>query len=182
MTVHRRFVVLVSCALLILLPAAAIAQSQGELPVSIGQKVRIDLHDGRTVSGKVSGLSPREILMQSGDESTRTPIALADIRRVQERDSVGNGAGTGALILGLLGALVGIAGDSFSDSLGGKSSNGSGFLAGVGIGLASGAAIGAGLDALSEKTIYERRETPMVVAVRPIVSAAGKGVGVQVRW
>lgn len=180
MTVHRRFVVLVSCAAFMLLPAAANAQSKAELPVTLGQKVRIDLRDGRTVSGKVSGVSQQEILV-SGPDPMRTRIAVADIRRVRERDSLGDGAGKGAVILGLLGALAGIGADGLSDAFG-NSSNGSYFLAGAGIGLASGAAIGAGLDALRLKTIYERQNSDMSVDLRPILSNARKGVGVQVRW
>jgi hypothetical protein len=163
------------------LPAAVTAQTgQDSLPVSIGQKVTVTASDGRIIKGTVSALTPQAI------ELAGTRITVSDVRRVQERDSLANGAGTGALVLGLLGALAGIAGDSVYDSiggsLGGSSSNGSGFLFGTMIGLASGAAIGAALDASHQKTIYERRDTKMVVAVRPIVSAAGKGLGVQVRW
>lgn len=194
MTVQRTFVVLASCAVLSLLPAAAIAQSRVDLPVAIGQEVRIDLRDGRTISGKVSGVSPQGIQLQSGDapgpDSMRTRIAVADIRRVRERDSLRNGAVYGAVTLGLFAFLgASVIAESFDSAWGNSayfvhrnSSGDAGVLALAGIGLVSGAVIGAGLDALRQKTLYERRETPMVVAVRPIVSAAGKGVGVSVRW
>jgi hypothetical protein len=177
MKAHPAFVILVSWAGLFLAPAAVAAQTlQISLPVSVGQKLKITVNDGRIVEGTVSELAPGSITLGG------TRIPANDIQRVQERDSVGDGAGKGALILGLLGALVGIAGDSLADSLGGSSSNGSGFLAGTAVGLAAGAAIGAGFDAAHQKTIYKRRDAGVSVGLRPIVSSAGKGVGVQVRW
>jgi len=49
-------------------------------------------------------------------------------------------------------------------------------------GLVIGAAIGAGLDAAKRATIYRSDNARLSVSVSPIASAAGKGMGVRVRW
>ena len=177
MKADRAFVVLMSWAGLFLAPAAVAAQTQqSSLPVSVGQNLKITRNGGRAVEGKVSELAPDSVTLG------KIRIPVNDIRRVQERDSIGDGAGKGALILGLLGALAGIAGDAVSDSLGGSSSNGSGFLAGAGIGLAAGAALGAWFDLGRNKSLYERSDRGVSVGLRPIASDAGKGIGVRLRW
>lgn len=182
---NRGFITLMSWAALTLLPAAASAQAQDAVPLTIGQTVRITVGDGKTVRGKVLRVTPDSIAIQPGDDadsrSTTTSFALRDILRVQKSDSLKDGAGKGALALGLLGGLFGAAVDGLDSAFGG-SSNGSYMLAGIGIGAVSGAAIGAGLDALRLTTIYKRPEGGTSIGVRPIVSATGKGLGVQVRW
>ena len=54
-------------------------------------------------------------------------------------------------------------------------------ITGALIGIGAGALLSYAIDAGKERTLYER-ETGMSFVVRPIVSNAGKGVGVQVRW
>lgn len=185
MKAHRGFVVLMSWAVLTLLPTVASAQARVEVPVAIGQKVWITVTGGKTIRGKVSRVTPSSIEVQSGDRNdsgpAETSIALADILRVQESDSLKNGMGNGAIALGLLGGLLGAGADSIDSAFGG-SSNGSYLMLGIGAGLLSGIGIGAGVDALRLTTIYQRPERGVSIGVRPIVSAAGKGVGVQLRW
>ena len=174
MTVHRVFVVFVSGALLTLLPASANAQSQVDLPVSMGQKVRITVVDGRTLKGKVSGLTPQSI------ELAGTSISATDVQRVQLSDSVWDGAGKGASLGLLLGALAGVGAGMKFDSRDDTSS--SDLVLGVGAGVVSGAILGSVVDAMRTKTVYRRAGAGPSINVSPIVSNAGKGAGVQVRW
>ena len=150
--------------------------------------------DGRKVKGKVLSLSPTTMDI-GGSGVPIASFAIADVRRVQVADSVTNGVVTGALSLGLTGLLAGAladAGNAATDVVGGfvlvllgaepppvKQTNH--YVTGAVVGVAVGALLGYAIDAGKEKTLYEREAT-MSVAVRPIVSAAGKGVGVSVRW
>src|SRR5687768_18476243 len=117
MSAYRGIVVVIVLAVALMRPSPAAAQQSGvNIPVAVGQNVRITVTGGRTVIGKVSGLTPESI------ELAGTSIKASNVQRVELSDSLGDGAGKGALILGLLGAFVGIAGDSVSDSLGGSTS------------------------------------------------------------
>jgi hypothetical protein len=155
------------------------------LPVAVGDKVSVTTTDGRKIKGQVLRLSPTTLDIGKGDGPT-TSLAIADVQRVKATDSVNNGMIIGALSFGAVGATWGLLGDTGNDFLSGvitgKSSDTNYTLIGTVAGVTLGAFVGYALDAGKEKTIYERGTVGMSVAVRPIVSAAGKGVGVSVRW
>ena len=196
MRAHRGFIVVMALVVVMARPSLAAAQlSNRGLGIAPGQKVLITTGDGRTTKGQVISLSPATV--EIGEAGvTSTSLAVADVQRVQETDSVTNGVIKGALTLGLAGLIVGGLSDAssaltngFGNSLvlllGGqpepiKQSNHA--LTGAIAGVAVGSLLGYALDSAKMKTLYEREDGGLAVAVRPIVSAAGKGVGVSVRW
>ena len=201
MRANRGFIVMLSLAVTMALPTLAAAQSPGVeapgvfLPIAVGQKVSVTTADGKIVKGQVLKLSPTTLDIGKGEVLTSS-LETADVRRVQVTDSVKNGVIKGALGLGLAGLLVGsfvdagnaageIYGSFFVVLLGGEPEPvrpTHHYLTGAVAGVAIGALVGYALDAGNEMTIFERGKGGTSVAVRPIVSNAGKGVGVQVRW
>ena len=201
MGAYRRFIVVMSLAVVMVRPSPAAAQlssrdlSSSSLQIPVGQKVTVTTADGRIVKGQVLELSPATLNMGQGGERT-TSLAIADVRRVQATDSVTDGAIKGALSLGLIGLLAGAWADAgnaveglFGGSLvlllGGEPEpikEPKHYLTGALVGVGVGALLGYAMDAGKEKTVYERGTLGVSVAVSPIVSAAGNGVGVQVRW
>lgn len=177
--------------ILVLSAQPAVAQStSASWPVLSGQKVRITGVDGQVIAGKIVTATP-EVLEVGGDRGTVKVEATA-VRKIQVSDPVTNGAVTGAVVLGLVGMLFGAAADATGDVfafgvsqlLGGAEvhrSGGSGALVGGFVGVGLGAVIGAGLDAMKLKTVYEV-DARITVDMRPIVSNAGKGLGITVRW
>lgn len=201
MNARRWAPVVMAWTALVALPTLAAAQLSGSdlssvsLPVAIGQKVSVTTTDGKIVKGQVLRLSPTTLDIGKGEVLT-TSLAMADVQRVQATDSVKNGIIKGAVSLGLAGFLVGsfadasnavgdVFGSFFVVLLGGEPppvKNTHHNLTGAVAGIAVGGLLGYALDAGKERTIFERGTLGMSVAVRPIVSAEGKGVGVQVRW
>ena len=190
MNTYRGFIVATLLSV-VMMPSPAAAQLSSPaapselLPVALGQKVSVTTADGRTIRGHVLGLSPTSLDIGEGGVLT-TSLATADVRRVQVADSVANGVRTGAITLGLVGALWGLLGDATTDLVSGvftgKPAGTNYTLLGTFVGASAGALLGFALDAGKEGTIYQRDSPGTSVAVRPIVSDAGKGLGVQVRW
>jgi hypothetical protein len=199
--VYRGLIVVMSLAAVLMRPSVAAAQlSTRELPlaveqkVAVGQKVTVITGDGRKTNGKVLSLTPTTMEISDGGGIHR--FEIADVTRIQESDSTTNGIIKGAFWTGLTGFLVGTladaasaAGDVFGGTfvllLGGtpepiKETNHG--ITGALIGIGAGALFGYAIDAGKERTLYEREGAGMSVAVRPIVSAAGKGVGLRIRW
>lgn len=175
MTKLRNFIIGISTAATLVIPARAFAETaQATPPVTIGQKVSITVNDGRTIKGTVSQVKPAAVEMQEIN------IPMTDIDRIRVRDSVWDGVGKGASLGLLLGAVAGVAAGAKWDSNNDTSS--SDLVVGIGAGVASGAILGAALDALKTRTVYRRAATGTSIDVRPIVSASGWGVGVSVRW
>lgn len=195
MRTNRGFIVVMALAAVAMRPSVAAAQlSTNELPVAVGKKVTVTTDDGRKTNGEVYNLTPTT--MDVSDGGVIKTFAISDVKRLQERDSTKNGIIKGAIWVGLGGLLVGAvadAGNAVGDIFGGslvlllggepepiKGTNHA--MTGAVAGVAIGALVGYALDADRMKTLYEREAIGMTVGVRPIVSAAGKGVGVQVRW
>jgi hypothetical protein len=197
----RSFIVVMSLAVVMMRPSPAAAQLSSREsstvgpPIAVGQKVSITTIDGRKTKGKVMGVSATTLDLGKGEVVT-TSVAMTDVQRIQVADSVTNGVVTGALTVGLAGLLAGsfadagntvgqVFGGAFTLLLGGEPEpvrQTNHYLTGAVAGVAVGALLGYVLDADREKTIYERQTQGTSVHVRPIVSAAGKGVGVSVRW
>jgi hypothetical protein len=199
--VYRGLIVVVSLAAVMMRPSVAAAQlSTRELPlaveqkVAVGQKVTVITQDGGKANGKVLSLTPTTMEISDGGRIHR--FEIAEVTRVQENDSTKNGIIKGAFWMGLGGFLVGsladaanAAGDLFGSTfvllLGGTPppiNETNHAITGAIAGLAAGALFGYAIDAGKERTLYEREAAGLSVAVRPIVSIAGKGIGVQVRW
>jgi hypothetical protein len=188
MSAFRRFVLVVSSAAMLGLPALSAAQTRGTaLPLAVGQKVSITTADGGVTKGTVGRVTPASIVLTTA--GGEVSLAAADITKIKVSDSVWDGAAKGAVSLGVLPTLVaafscqhgGFIGPCRDGSLGNERSIKPILAVAVGT-FGLGALIGAGLDAVKTKTIYDRKTARPSVALRPIVSAAGKGLGVQVRW
>lgn len=196
MSMNRGFTVLMAWAMMTALPAEVAAQpALPGLPVAVGQKVWITSADGRVTKGKVLTLTPATIELGKSDAPTAN-FEVADVRRIQVADSVRNGVVIGAISLGVAGLLAGsivdagdTAGDAFGfliESLLGlppqpvRSSHN--YRTGALLGVVFGAALGYAIDDAKLKTVYQREDGGMSVSLRPLVAAAGKGVGVRVSW
>ena len=166
-------------------PAWAEAQAPPvELPIGIGQKVRITRGDGKVTTGTIQALTPGTV--EVGKGAARASVAIADVRRIQIPDSVTNGVAIGALTLGLVGGLWGAVGDVGTDLVveltGTKSDDSSHVLMFAAGGAAVGALLGWAIDAGKMQTIYKRENSGVSVGVHPIASPAGKGIGLSLRW
>lgn len=94
-----------SLIVVLLLPAAAGAQ-ENRRPRLLHKTVRVELADGRMVTGKVEGESVETLTI--GDVS----YAKRDLREVRIADGIGDGAGKGFMVGALFGILVGGLGSS----------------------------------------------------------------------
>lgn len=159
-------------------PSLAASQTRGtDLPVAIGQKVSITTVDGKVTKGTIQTLTPASVVLADGNGVVS--LAAAEVTRITVPDSPWDGAVKSSLMSGLLGMAAGVLASSASFE---KPDQTDYLLKGAGAGLVIGAVFGGVFDALRAETVYERRDGGMSVSVRPIVSAAGKGVGVRVRW
>ena len=178
MNKSRGFIIGIAFAIALAAPRVSSAQAaQANLPLVYGQKISITKHDGSSIHGTVSAVTPGAVEMQG----IRFPVS--DIDHIRALDSPWDGAGKGASLGLLLGFLVGSVdsnGMGFNSTS--EPSSSSRLIVGIGVGLAGGALLGGVLDALMTRTVYRRTESGPTVAVRPIASSAGKGVGVRVRW
>lgn len=199
MCAYRQFPAIVLLATCGILPGAAFAQTlQTSLPLDVGQTVRVTSTDGKVTKGKITLLTPFSIILESPGKPSKDPasLAVADVRKIQLPDSVADGVAKGVLVGGLAGWLSGTVfdagaaiGDAFGTGLGllfgGKVepiSRSSAAKTGTLLGVFFGGAVGYAIDDGKMKTIYERGDDGLTVSVRPIASAAGKGVGVRVTW
>ena len=196
MGANRGFRVLAAGVVMTTMPALAAAQlSARDLPVAVGQQVWVTAADGRVTKGKVLRLTPATIEIGEGETATAN-LAFEDVRRIRVPDSVTNGVVTGAISVGLAGLLVGayadaasVGADILGQSLGVlfgvepepvKQTNH--FATGTVVGAVLGAALGYAIDSGKAKTVYQRDDTGMTVALRPILSNAGRGLGLRVTW
>lgn len=177
MGVYRGFVLVLWSAAMLTLPAQAASQTRGTgLPIAIGQKVSITTADGTVTKGTIQTLTPASVVL--ANSKGVVSLAAADVTRIRVPDSPWDGAVKSALMSGLLGLAAGALASSASFE---KPDQTDYLLKGAGAGLAIGAVLGGVIDAIRMETVYERH-AGMSVSVRPIVSAAGKGVGVRLQW
>jgi hypothetical protein len=188
MSAKRGFVVLVLWVAVAALPELAVAQTRRfDLPLRVGQRVRITTDDGSKTEGTVIRLTPASVEIGDGGV-TRASLAVADVRRIQTADSVKNGVVIGAVSLGLVGGLIATVGAAYGElfdsaSTGSPYDIGAGpFLIGAAAGATVGGLLGQVIDGARVKTIYTRPAAGITFHAGPILSNAGRGVGVRVTW
>jgi len=167
-------------------PALASAQAAPFNPsVAVGQTVWVTSGDGRVTKGRVQSVMPAAVQLAAG--RFQVSIAAADVRRIQVRDSWRDGAAKGLVA----GALVGTGIDQLANDCTSQlpmsptdcnSGVPSALVRDALIGGGVGAVIGAIWDAVKLETVFEGPAGGLAVQLRPIVSVAGKGVGVRLRW
>ena len=190
MSGNRRFIVLVAWTVMAALPGLAAAQApRFGLPLRVGQNVRITTVDGATTQGNVIRLTPASVEIGDGGV-TRSSLAVADVRQIQIPDPVKNGVVIGAVSLGLVGGLAGAYGAAVGDVYDSafystepdEGTGAGGFLIGAAVGAIVGGLLGGAIDGARVRTIYTRPAGGITLGLRPIVSAAGKGVALRVVW
>jgi hypothetical protein len=138
------------------------------------------------INGTVEVVTPAAI--EVGDGTTRTSLATVDVSRIELEDSVKNGVVKGAIIGALVGSFLVVGGTAVDATARVYSGNGDFSTVGEGTEsafyttVAIGALLGYVIDVGKVRTLYDREAGGLSVAVRPIVSKAGKGVGINVRW
>ncbi len=180
---YRSVLAAMSLAAMTVQPAMAGAQTpRFNLPVSVGQSVKVRSADGRTVDGKVQSLTLMTMELEA--DGVRTAIAVDDVRRIRVHDSVGDGVAKG-IALALPIALIRLLGDNQIKGFGGPyraNKSGSEAIVPMAAIVGAGGLIGGLIDSLRLTTIYQRESDGMAVSVRPLVSDAGKGLGIRLRW
>jgi hypothetical protein len=161
----------------------ALAQVATMPKVKPGQTVWATQRDGTTIRGRVISIAETGLVLKDGDR--QTALRLVDIRRIEARDSLRNGAIIGAIPTAVLfgfGAVAASVYDcAFTDCP--KTGNGDfakGFLIGAGIG----ALIGAGIDRVipGRRVLYRAPGSSATLLIAPTASAQGAGVGLSLRW
>jgi hypothetical protein len=166
--------------MLLLIPTVSGAQTAGDAiasAVKAGQKVSIVDDHGRTIEGRVDGIS-EETLRVSVRKATEE-IPLNRIVRIDRPDSLRNGTFIG-MGIGLASGLIGY---GFNSNDGGSKPA---IVAGAVVGhTLVWTAIGTAVDALfnHNETLYERGDRSRVQArVLPVLGGGTRGAAVSLTW
>jgi len=176
--------ILLGAVIVTVLGASLPASAQGVPSLREGTRVWVTTADGREQEGTVASISPTQLVL-SIDAAARS-IALADVRRIEGRDSlkngIRNGGIAGAAALGGFGLFLSFAMCEVPD---GCLGNDLGPLAraaalGAGVGIASGALIDNAIK--GRRLLYSSPSSPVVLQVMPRLTARSVGVGVSLTW
>jgi hypothetical protein len=173
---------LLATAVLIGAPAGAAAQTAADMPLRNGLKVWVTGTDGHQHEGRLLSFSPTQILLRQSNNQTLT-IPFNQIRLVEARDGLGDGARKGALVgAGLYGTLTVLVVASLCDhNCGGAVPF---VVSAIGFGAAAGAGIGVCLDAMAKhrEVIFMASDAGRHVSVKPMLSPRVAGVRVAFQW
>lgn len=173
---NRRLAVVAFVAGFVLNPAPSAAQ------VQVGQNIQITTVEGLVAKGKVMSLSPGEMDFRDADGNV-VKVAFEGVRQIRVADSRANGFIGGVLAGGA--AVAGLQAVSYIGFVPGApvvGLYGGNMKTGVIAGAIVGGLVGLAIDSKRMTTVYERGDRQVAVKLHPIVSAAGKGIGAQVRW
>jgi hypothetical protein len=163
----------------------AFAQVASMPKVMSGQTVWATGADGTTIKGKVIAIAATGLELKDGDR--RTSLQLADIQRVETRDSLRNGAIIGAIptafLFGLGATAASVYDCTFSDVACNDGGSG-GIVTAALVGAGIGALIGAGIDRAipGRRVLYRSPGAAARLAIGPVASAHGAGVAASLRW
>lgn len=166
-------------ALMILIPAAAVAQTSAtsfeelRLLVKAGQAVIVTDSNGHRISGRIGRVSASSLELSGREART---FDEAGIREIRARDSLANGAIAGTAVG--IGAGVAIVAALCSDGPGcGPATKV--MLGAAGIGAAAGIALDA---ALGHEVLYRSRLRGRSLTMAPIASRDQRGILLSVRF
>jgi len=129
-----------------------------------------------TVSAQAAAAQSATVAATDAD---RVTVPLMEVRRIQVRDSLTNGALIGALIGGGISAWAGITLDRDCD---GQCGNWGAITRFIAVGAGAGALAGMGIDAVIRREIKPSPWTSRSVAVVPALWKTHRAVRLVVRW
>lgn len=133
--------------------------------------------------GAAPGVRTGETILVTTNGGTQlkgsVTVPLMDVRRIEVRDSLTNGALIGALIGGGISAWAGITLDRDCD---GPCGNWGAITRFVAVGAGAGALAGMGIDALIRREITRSPSISRSVAIVPTLSKKHRAVRLVVRW
>ena len=147
--------------------AAAQSAAVAAANVRTGETLWVTTNGGTELKGSVVSSSSKSLTLNT------------EVRRIQVRDSLTNGALLGALIGGGISAWAGITLDRDCD---GQCGNWGAITRFIALGAGAGALAGMGIDALIRREIKQSSWTSRSVAVVPTLSKTHRAVRLAVRW
>jgi hypothetical protein len=177
-------VITIGLGAFVLSASPALAQVATMPKVKSGQTVWVTGADGTTIKGKVNTIAATGLQLKDGDRLTSLP--LTDIRRIEARDSLRNGAIIGAiptaLLFGLGAGTASAYGCILSEGCNDTANRDAviGLLVGAGIG----ALIGAGIDRAipGRRVLYRAPGPAATLTLAPVASLRGAGAPMSLRW
>ena len=157
--------------------AAAQSAAVAAANVRTGETLWVTTNGGTELKGSVVSSSSPSLTLNTDPD--RLTVPLMEVRRIQVRDSLTNGALIGALIGGGISAWAGITLDRDCD---GQCGNWGAVTRFIAVGAGAGALAGLGIDALIRREIKQSSWTSRSVAVVPRLSKTHRAVRLVVRW
>jgi hypothetical protein len=157
--------------------AAAQGSAVRDPGVRTGETLWVTTSAGTELKGSVVSSSSTSLTLNT--DADRVTVRLMEVRRIQVRDSLTNGALIGALIGGGISAWAGITLDRDCD---GQCGNWGAITRFIAVGAGAGALAGMGIDALIRREIKQSSWTSRSVAVVPTLSKTHRAVRLAVRW
>jgi hypothetical protein len=167
--------------LLLIAVSTRAAAAQGSAAVApgvrTGETIWVTTTGGTELKGSVVSSSVTSLILNMDAEMVTVP--LMEVRRIEVRDSLANGALIGALIGGGISAWAGITLDRDCD---GQCGNWGAITRFIALGAGAGALAGMGIDALIRREIKRSPWTSRSVAIVPTLSKAHRALRLVVRW
>jgi hypothetical protein len=157
--------------------AAAQGSAVPDPGVRAGETVWVTTSGGTELKGSVVSSSSTSVTLNTVADLVTVP--LIEVRRIEVRDSLTNGALIGALIGGGISAWAGITLDRDCD---GSCGNWGAITRLIAVGAGAGALAGMGIDALIRREIRRSPSSSRSVAVVPTLSKRHRAVRLVVRW
>ena len=159
--------------------AAAQGSAVADPVVRTGEIVWVTTTGGKELKGSVVSSSPTSVTLNRGAHTITLP--LMEVRRIEVRDSLRNGALIGALIGGGISAWIGVTLDRDCD---GPCGNWGAITGVTALGAGAGALAGMGVDALlgGRREIYRSPQSSRSVTILPTLSDTHLAVRVTVWW
>lgn len=157
--------------------AAAQSAAVAAASVRTGETLWVTTNGGTELKGSVVSSSSTSVTLSTAADMVTLP--LMEVRRIEVRDSLTNGALIGALIGGGISAGAGITLDRDCD---GQCGNWGAITRFIAVGAGAGALAGMGIDALIRREIQPSSWTSRSVAIVPTLSKTHRAVRLVVRW
>jgi len=168
--------------LLMALPAREAAAQDANVSAPVvrpGETIWVTTIGGKELKGKVVSSSSTSLTLKT--DANAVTLGLIEVRRIETRDSLINGALIGALAGGGISAWIGITLDRDCD---GPCGNWGAITGLTAVGAGAGALAGIGIDALvrGRREIYRSPASGRSVVIAPTISHPYFAVRLFVRW